>query len=112
MISMTEPWTHAGSKTALLGDHADPQLAARVSGERAVTKNTPPTFIFQTDADKTVPAENAVYYYLALRKAGVPAELHVFERGPHGVGLANSDPALSMWPTLLANWLRAQGMVR
>jgi acetyl esterase/lipase len=112
VISMTEPWTHAGSRTALLGANPDPQLAASLSGEKAVTKDTPPTFIFQTNEDTTVPAENAVYYFLALRKAGVPAEMHVFERGPHGVGLANADPALSEWSKLLANWLRLRGIVR
>ncbi len=112
VVSMTEAWTHAGSKTALLGANPDPALAASLSGERAVTKNTPPTFIFQTNEDTTVPAENAVYYYLALRKAGIPAEMHVFEHGPHGVGLANSDPALSAWSTLLANWLRGRGVIK
>jgi acetyl esterase/lipase len=112
VISMTEPWTHAGSRTALLGANPDPQLAANLSGEKAVTKDTPATFVFQTNEDTTVPAENAVYYYLALRKAGVPAELHVFERGPHGVGLANGDPALSEWSKLLANWLRVQRVIK
>lgn len=77
-----------------------------------MTKETPPTFIFQTSADTTVPAENSVHYYRALRKAGIPAEMHVFEKGPHGVGLANNDPALSEWSKLLANWLRAHGVVQ
>jgi dipeptidyl aminopeptidase/acylaminoacyl peptidase len=57
-----------------------------------------------------VPAENSVYYYLALRKAGVPAELHIFKDGPHGVGLAMQDAALSEWPKALANWLRVMKM--
>jgi len=112
VISLTESWTHAGSKTALLGERADAQLAASLSGEKSVTKDTPPTFLFQTNEDTTVPAENSVQYYLALRRAGVPAELHVFERGPHGVGLANSDPALAEWSKLLANWLRVRGVIR
>ena len=112
VISLTEAWTHAGSKTALLGDRPDPQLAASLSGEKSVTKDTPPTFLFHTNEDATVPAENSVQYYLALRRAGVPAELHVFERGPHGVGLANSDPALAEWSKLLANWLRVRGVIR
>ena len=112
VISLTESWTHAGSKTALLGERADVQLAASLSGEKSVTKDTPPTFLFQTNEDTTVPAENSVQYYLALRRAGVPAELHVFERGPHGVGLANSDPALAEWSKLLANWLRVRGVIR
>lgn len=112
VISMTAAWTHQGSKRSLLGDSPDPELASRLSGEKAVTKETPPTFIFQTNQDAAVPAENSVHYYLALRQAGVPAEMHVFERGPHGVGLANNDPALSAWSGLLANWLRLRGAIK
>src|SRR5438876_8891097 len=70
VISMTEPWTHQGSKTNLLGSNPDPALARSLSGEQAATKDTPPTFIFQTNADTTVPAENSVYYYLSLRRMG------------------------------------------
>jgi acetyl esterase/lipase len=112
VISMTEAWTHQGSKTALLGANPDAALAARLSGERAVTKDTPPTFLFHTNADTAVPAENSVQYYLALRRASVPAEMHIFEKGAHGVGLANDDVALSEWSTLLANWLRVRGVVK
>jgi acetyl esterase/lipase len=112
VISMTAEWTHKGSQRNLLGDTPDPELARRLSGENAVTKDTPPTFIFQTNEDTTVPAENAVAYYLALRKAGVPAELHVFEKGAHGVGLANDIPALAPWSSLLATWLRGRGVIK
>ena len=112
VISMAEAWTHAGSKSNLLGSNPDPALAQRLSGERAVTKETPPTFIFQTNEDTVVPAENSLHYFLALRKAGVAAEMHVFEKGPHGVGLANDDPLLAPWSTLLANWLRLRGFIK
>ena len=112
VISMTEEWTHKGSRTNLLGENPDPELAKSLSGERAATKDTPPTFLFQTSEDTTVPAENSVHYYLALRKAGVPAEMHVFEKGPHGVGLANDDAALSEWSKLLANWLRGRKLIK
>ena len=112
VISMTAAWTHKGSRRNLLGDEPDPELAKRLSGELAVTKNTPPTFIFQTNEDASVPAENAVQYYLALRQAGIPAEMHVFEKGVHGVGLANNDPALAPWSSLLANWLRVRGVIK
>ena len=112
VISMTADYMHRGSQRNLLGENADPDLAKRLSGENAVTKDTPPTLIFHTNEDTAVPAENAVYYYLALRKAGVPAEMHVFEKGPHGVGLANDDVALSAWPTLLANWLRTRKLIK
>jgi len=112
VISMTAAWTHKGSQRNLLGDPPDPDLAQKLSGENAVTKDTPPTFIFQTNEDTTVPAENATYYFLALRKAGVPAELHVFEKGAHGVGLANDNPSLSPWSSLLATWLRGRGVIK
>jgi acetyl esterase/lipase len=109
VISFIEPWTHQGSKTNLLGDTPDPQLARSLSSDTQVTSATPPTFIYHTNADTAVPVENSVSYFLALRKAGVPAELHVFKDGAHGTGLGQQDPALAVWPTLLANWLRASG---
>jgi acetyl esterase/lipase len=112
VVSMTEPWTHQGSKTMLLGANPDPALARSLSNETQVTRDTPPAFVFHTNADTVVPAENAVAYFLALRKAGVSAELHVFKDGPHGVGLAMQDPALSEWPKTLANWLRASGFLQ
>ena len=112
VISMTAPWTHAGSKTNLLGNDPDANLARRLSGENAVTKDTPPTFIFQTNEDTTVPAENSLHYFLALRQAGVPAEMHLFEHGRHGAGLANGDASLAPWSTLLANWLRGRSFIK
>jgi len=111
VISFTAPYTHQGSATNLLGENADPKLRAELSSELHVTAQTPPTFLFSTDADTAVPPENTVAFYLALRKAGVPAEMHVFEKGPHGVGLDLDDPALGQWPTLLANWLRSRGLL-
>ena len=112
VISLIEPWTHQGSKTALLGDAPDAALARSLSSETQVTATTPPAFIYHTTADTTVPVENAVAYFLALRKAGVPAEMHIFKEGRHGSGLGQSDPALAEWPTLLANWLRVSGLVK
>jgi acetyl esterase/lipase len=111
VITMTAAWTHQGSKTNLLGATPDPSLAANLSNETQVTPQTPPTFLFHTNADTTVPVENSVQYFLALRRAGVPAELHIFKDGAHGVGLAMQDPALSEWPKTLANWLRASGLL-
>src|SRR5689334_5245664 len=111
VITMEGPYAHSGSVRNLLGDHPDPKLLEELSNELHVTPQTPPTFLFTTSEDKTVPTENSVNFYLALHKAGVPAELHVFEKGPHGVGLDLSDPALGEWPTLLANWLRERGLV-
>ena len=112
VISMTASWTHQGSKRSLLGDAPDADLAKRLSGGLAVTKDTPQTFVFQTNEDTVVPAENSLHYFLALRQAGIPAEMHVFEKGPHGVGLANDNAALSPWSGLLATWLRGRGVIK
>jgi acetyl esterase/lipase len=112
VITFTETWTHQGSKMALLGDTPDPALVRRLSNETQVTATTPPTFLFHTNADTTVPVENSVQYFLALRRAGVPAELHIFKDGGHGAGLALQDPVLSEWPKVLANWLRASGLTK
>jgi len=76
-----------------------------------VTPQTPPTFLMHTDEDTVVPPENSVLFYMALRKAKVPAEMHIFEKGQHGVGLAQRDPILSMWPNLLANWFKTRGLL-
>ena len=96
----------------LLGGQPDPKLVSGLSNELQVTAQTPPAFLFHTTADATVPVENSVMFYLALRKAGVAAEMHIYERGPHGVGLAPTDEALSSWPARLADWLRVRGLLR
>ncbi len=112
VISMIEKWTHQGSKTNLLGENPSKELARSMSMETQVTAQTPPTFIYQTGADTTVPAENSVVYYLALREAGVSAEMHIFRNGPHGTGLGMTDPALGEWPRLLTDWMRVSGLLK
>src|SRR6185312_3565453 len=116
VVSMQTGVTHGGSRRNLLGANLDEKLVEEFSNEKQVTAKTPPTFIFQTDEDKAVPAENAVGFYLALRKAKVPAELHIFEKGRHGVGLGR-DPKwtggstyTAGWSELLAAWLKLHGV--
>jgi acetyl esterase/lipase len=111
VVSFTTEHTHKGSLRNLLGDSPLPELAESLSNEKQVTPQTPPTFLFHTDADRGVPPENSVLFYLALRNAGVPAELHIYERGRHGVGLAPTDAVLSSWPARLADWLRVRGLI-
>jgi acetyl esterase/lipase len=105
VITFQEPFLHRGSRDSLLGKTPDPGLVDLLSNELRVTKDTPPTFLFHTSNDPVVPVQNSVNFYLALIRAGVPAEMHIFESGPHGVGLARNLPALSGWPDLLAAWL-------
>lgn len=109
VISSEAPYAHEGSFRNLIGEDAPAELRASLSNDTQVKADTPPTFLFHTDADTGVPPENSVLFYMALRKAGVPAELHIFEPGPHGVGLAMQDPVLQAWPGLLATWMRAHG---
>jgi len=111
VISFATAHAHKGSRRNLLGDNPDPALVENLSNEKQVTAQTPPTFLFHTNEDAGVPAENSVLFYLALRRAGVPAELHIYERGRHGVGLAPNDPVLSSWPQRLADWLRVRGLL-
>jgi dipeptidyl aminopeptidase/acylaminoacyl peptidase len=111
VISFVAPFTHKGSRRNLLGDAPDPALVESLSNERQVTPKTPPAFLFHTDEDRGVPAENSIAFYLALRKAGVPAELHIYQRGGHGLGLAPGDPVLASWPGRLADWLKVRGLL-
>jgi acetyl esterase/lipase len=111
VISTDPAIAHAGSVRSLLGENPDPKLLEDLSNDLRVTEQTPPTFLFHTNADTGVVAENSVRFYLALRRAKVPAELHIFENGPHGVGLALADPALNVWSTLLTTWLRGRGLL-
>jgi acetyl esterase/lipase len=86
-------------------------LRKAYSPDLFVSKETPPTFWFQTADDGTVPVEQGLRFYEALVKAGVPAEAHIFATGPHGFGLGKGDASLDQWPTLLETWLRAQGLL-
>jgi acetyl esterase/lipase len=111
VITLVGPKTHLGSKKNLLGDNPPQDLAQSLSSELQVTSKTPPTFLFTTDGDTGVPAENAIEFFLAMRKAGVQGELHVYQNGPHGVGLALNDPILSSWPQRLEAWLHVRGLL-
>jgi acetyl esterase/lipase len=119
VISLEPPFGHRGSQRNLLGESPPPDLVQSLSNERQVTKNTPPTFLAHTNADKGVPAENSLMFALALRKAGVPVELHLFERGVHGLGLGEGtpqfkippEPSFRAWPKLCETWLKNQGFL-
>ena len=112
VITLEEPYCHKGSRDNLLGKNPDPKLLESLCNDKHVTDKTPPTFLFHTNADAGVVPENSVLFYLALRKAKVPAELHIYQEGKHGVGLAPSDPVLSSWPDRLAAWLKVRGLTK
>lgn len=112
VITLLPPYAHMGSRINLLGKDADPKLVESLCNDKQVTPATPPTFLMHTNADAGVVPENSVLFYLALRKAKVPAELHVYEKGKHGVGLAKADPVLSEWPDQLAMWMKSRGLLK
>lgn len=111
VITMEQGITHGGSRKNLLGENPAQELVDLMSNEKQVTPQTPPTFIFHTTEDAAVLPENAILFYTALRKAKVPAELHIYERGRHGVGLAADNEQLSQWPMQLAGWLKLRGLL-
>lgn len=111
VVTMEKDLTHVGSRENLLGQHPSKALVERLSNERQVTDQTPPTFIYTTDADTAVPPQNSVDYYLALHRHHVPAELHVFRVGAHGSGLGQKNQLLSVWPSLLARWMAGMGLM-
>ena len=76
-----------------------------------VSSQTPTTFIYSTTDDRTVPISASVDFYNALLAAGVPAELHIFRHGEHGSGMGSGSAALDLWPVLLEQWLRDQGLL-
>lgn len=111
VISFTEWYTHKGSMVNLLGKNPDKDLMESFSNEKQVTPETPPTFLVHADDDDVVPSENSVAFYLALRKAKVPAEIHIYEKGGHGFGLGVGKGACSSWTARCADWMKGRGLL-
>jgi acetyl esterase/lipase len=112
VVSFTTEHTHRFSREMQLGRNLDSTLAEYLSNEKHVTTLTPPTFLMHTDDDGVEP-ENSVLFYLALRKARVPAEMHIYQKGGHGYGFYPKDnPALATWPDRLRDWLKGQGLTK
>ncbi len=112
VITMTDPYTHGGSRHNLLGDKPKSELVDLMSNEKQVSPKTPPTFLVHSSDDRAVPVENSLMFASALSKAGVPCELHVYAHGPHGFGLGGDDPSLKTWPDLCAVWLKKIGFAK
>lgn len=100
-----------GAMGSLLGPNPTPQVADDMSPDKHVTPQTPPYFLYATTPDQKVPVLSTVVFYEALVRAGVPAEMHIFQQGPHGTALGQAYPELSAWPTLLENWLRLNNWI-
>ncbi len=111
VASFTESFTHKGSRRNLLGENPDAELVRNLSNEKQVTSETPPTFLVHANDDKPVPPENSIYFYLALKKANVPAELHIYEKGGHGFGPGVGKGPVSSWMLRCSDWMRGRGLL-
>jgi acetyl esterase/lipase len=108
VISMEPGMTHGGSRSNLIGNNPDAALQKSLSAQNRVSLETPPIFLFHTTDDAAVKAENALVFASSLTAHRIPFELHVYESGPHGVGLAAGDPILKTWPDRLEDWLQTR----
>ncbi|MCG7377001.1 alpha/beta hydrolase [Paenibacillus sp. ACRSA] len=104
-----ESYGHAGSRENLLGPEASDELVIAYSAEKQVKADAPEAFIWHTSDDGAVPVQNSLRYALALGAHGIPYDLHVFEKGSHGLGLAEDNAAVSAWSGLCLTWLKNQG---
>jgi acetyl esterase/lipase len=114
VISLGE-FGHAGSRNNLLGSNPSPELVRELSNELHVTKDTPPCFIWHTYEDNGVRVENSLQFAEALRRAGVPFDLHIYQKGPHGLGLGTRDwnpEKRHPWTRDCIYWLQVQGFAR
>jgi acetyl esterase/lipase len=108
VITMLPPFAHEASREMLLGDRATLVQRAAWSCERLVTHGAPPMFLAAAADDPDVPVDNTLAMFAALRRAHVPVEMHIFERGGHGFSLGDPDQPLSAWPGLLLKWMAEQ----
>jgi acetyl esterase/lipase len=112
VILFGSEFSHRGSQENLIGADASKELVDYYSNEKQVTEKTPPAFIFFTNEDTAVPVENGVEFYLALRKHKIPAELHIYQKGAHGQGLAKNQRSNETWPALCKAWLVNNGFLK
>ncbi len=110
VISLTDTFAHSYSVQMLLGKNPTASLKDSLSTYKRVTKQTPPVFIVFSTDDTGVPPENGIVLYNALKKEGIKTELHIFDHGGHGYGMAPKDPELSKWPMMAVTWLKNLGI--
>ncbi|GGK11684.1 beta-xylanase [Yeosuana aromativorans] len=107
VVTMKMDYTHKGSRNNLLGENPSEDLVNQFSNELQMTKNTPPTFIVHAEDDHSVPVENSLQLYQALKNKGIEAELHIYPHGGHGFGLALGKGRLEKWTDRLYDWLQS-----
>jgi acetyl esterase/lipase len=111
VITFREEFGHMGSRKNLIGETNDWKMISLYSNELHVTQETPPTFLILADDDRSVVPRNSIAFYMALKENGVPAEMHIFQKGGHGFGLRKNDLPADKWPDLFMDWLKAVGVI-
>jgi acetyl esterase/lipase len=111
VITMQGPAAHPGSRSGLLGAHPAAAAVELMSVERQVTPATPPTLLIHTQDDAVVPVENSILFYQALTRAGVAADMYLFQHGEHGMGMRPHLGTASGWPQRAEEWLRTKGLL-
>jgi len=110
VISMDTAITHRGSRNNLIGIDPTEKNVLRFSNEKQITRDTPPAFLVHSSDDNAVPVMNSIGYYMGLQKKKIPAELHIFQKGGHGYGLAPNGGTESSWPALCLKWMKQIGI--
>jgi len=109
VITMDASFTHMGSRRNLIGENPAEEAVRHFSNELQITEKTPPAFLVHSADDKAVPVKNSITYYEGLVKFNIPSELHIFQKGGHGYGLAVNGATQSAWPQLCIRWMKASG---
>jgi acetyl esterase/lipase len=111
VITMDTAVAHMGSRRNLIGENPTAEMVLYYSNEEQITSQTPPTLLIHADDDRGVVPENSVRYYLKLREQGVPAAMHIFEKGGHGFSFGLGQGAVEKWRALCQDWMRDRGLL-
>jgi len=112
VVTFKEEWGHMGSRENLIGKTNDWKIIQNFCNELQVTSQTPPAFIALADDDLAVKPRNSIEYYMALKREGIPAELHIFREGGHGFGMHKTGKAHDQWPLMMVEWMRAMKYIK
>jgi acetyl esterase/lipase len=112
VVTFKEEWGHMGSRENLIGKTNDWKIIEKFCNELHVTNETPPAFIALADDDTAVKPRNSIEYYSALKREGIPSELHIFKEGGHGFGMHKTGKAHDQWPLMVVEWLKAMKFIK
>lgn len=112
VITFKEEWGHMGSRVNLIGNTNDWKIIQNFCNELQVNGQTPPAFIALADDDAGVKPRNSIEYYMALKREGIPAELHIFKEGGHGFGMHKTGKAHDQWPFMVVEWMKSMKYIK